>query len=529
MKRYMLLGIVSIVIIAIAALGGYMYYQSSVPASEANKTLIIGSTDPMETTDPIRTHAYWDYVIATTIYDTLVRHSVDSVAIEPCLAENWTMLNNVTWDFYLRQNVKFHDGTPFNASCVKYSIDRAINDGEMSYTQDCISSIEVMSNYVVRFHLKYPCAYFLAVIACFNSAIVSPTALENLGDEAFNLNPVGSGPWKFESWRMGEELVLKANKDYWDTEWTPKLDKIIIRFLGDSSTLKLALEEGSIDVAERYILPQDVASLKSNPDVVALPAVSGYIRVISLDCSKPPFDNLLVREAFAYAINYTEIINKPLKGEAIRLLSAVSPAIFPESSKSSFEKYQQNITKAHELLTQAGYSDGVDIKLWYTPAHYGPVDGDIAVIVADSIKAAGFNAEIKTAEWGTYIQSIMAGTMTNAFQFGWIFDYPDPHTFIEGFYGNTSWLGGFGYYNNDTYTNETYVNELLQKEMSEYDPVKRNALLGELQDYMAETLHIIPLFSEKFYVFTRTNVKDLIVGPVHYTLGHALAHAYKTS
>jgi len=193
--------------------------------------------------------------VISNIFEGLVRFKAGSTEVEPCLAESWKVSSdNMVWTFYLRKDVKFHDGTPFNAEAVRFSLERQMlsQDGSSlnyaSFTFGMVEQIKVIDPYTVSFILKYPYAPFLNNLAMAASApIVSPTAATALGD-AFSENPVGTGPYRFVRWDKGKRIILKANSDYWGGP--PECSTLVFKVVKNSRLRSLLIRFGLADITD---------------------------------------------------------------------------------------------------------------------------------------------------------------------------------------------------------------------------------------------------------------------------------------
>jgi peptide/nickel transport system substrate-binding protein len=207
----------------------------------------------------------------------------------------------------------------------------------------------------------------------------------------------------------------------------------------------------------------------------------------------------------AYAIDFDDAISTIFKGEATRIFTLV-PDAFPESVPA-FKRYSYNPTKAKELLAQAGYPNGFDTQLWYSPTHYGATEADIAVKIQSYLKAVGINAELRYAEWATYVASWKNG-MFPMFFYGWTPNLYEADDYVRPFMESNSYLAGPTGYASAT------ADELLSQVAVETDPAKVRDLYAKLQELMAEDLPELVGWMPKDYAFVRDNVKGFQWCPV---------------
>jgi peptide/nickel transport system substrate-binding protein len=350
MSRTKIVVLAIVLIVIILAGTGYYFtqYQTELKhqaeLEAIRKTLVLGTTDRVERgIEPCMAVSPAEALVTAQIHNTLYNTDPATSKITPRLASDFPTVSadGLAWTIPLRHDVKFHDGTAFNATAVKFSFDRCINLKGPTWDvwYGMVTSVEVVDTYTARIHLNGPYGPYLQLLASTWDGMVSPSAVVKMGEAAFEQAPVGSGPFKFISWTRGEEVVLQANKDYWGE--VPKVDKLVIKIIQDSATLKLALENGDIDIALRQIAPVDIESLKSNPNIVASEAPGTFQQYISFNMRRVPKE---VRQAIAYAINYDDIMSRVYLGTGERALSVIPPPIVGYKAVLGKYQYDPNIS-----------------------------------------------------------------------------------------------------------------------------------------------------------------------------------------
>lgn len=507
-SRKVLIGITLVIIVALVG-GTYIYYylQEQIGAEERKRTLIIGTTATLENLDVVKTVNLGEYMTTTLMYEGLMAFPVDRLGpAELNLAEDYSVSADLkTWTYKLRKGVTFHDGTPFTAVAVKEHIDRQKEKGAWKFLFKEVESVEVVDNYTVVIHAAYPFSEMNELAANNQWIFPSPTAIKELGEERFNTEGgIGTGPWKVKEFIPKERLVLDKNTDYWNKELLPEhIDRIIISVFGDSTSLRIALTTGEIDMAFKSIYAEEYELLRQDPNIKMTPAIDAalWIRPLCIYQDVEPTNNKLVRQAIAYAIDYDKIINLALKGEAIRPLSWVPQHIFPEESVEVLAKYTRNVTKAKELLAQAGYTNGVKITFtWSTRAAYGITEGDVALVIADSLREAGFDVELGSLDWASYLDGIINREIPNLFLPSWPTggEWMTPLSTLDSL-SSKGFLGaGVGY-------NNSLVDALLAEGLISLEPSEYKEIVKQLQEIIAEDLPLIPLWIVKDYVFSRND------------------------
>ena len=358
-----------------------------------------GQTGEPSNLDPIDNVSDQDEEIIKMVYENLVRFKEQSgsLEIEPALATRWEQSpDGLTWTFSLRRGVRFHDGTPFNADAVLYYFRRAMGEPRTrkgwSLFGQLVDSVQAPDPFTVRITLKRPHAYFLNRLAHGGAAIASPTAQERLGKD-LSLQPVGTGPFKFVEWVKGRHVILEANKDYW--RGTPYLDRVTIRPVREASTRVLQLEAGQLQVVG-HVPYEAIPRLERSSDLEVVTRMSNHANRVTMNTSKEPFDNNLVRQALNYAVDKEAIATHLYGGLAVPIPGAVSPAV---GGYVEMRGYEYNPERAKALLAEAGYTDGFSTTLW-TP-DTGAVMKDLALseTLQQYFAAVGVRVRIERMEW----------------------------------------------------------------------------------------------------------------------------------
>lgn len=304
-------------------------------------------------------------IFLTSVYDPLVWQTPEGKFV-PGLAERWEISpDGKVYTFYLRKGVKFHDGTPFNAEAVKFSLDRIVNPDLKS--QKAINMLgpydftEVVDEYTVRVYLKEPFAPLLDSVSQVYIAMVSPTAVQKWGAE-YREHQVGTGPFMMKEYVAKDHVTLVKNPDY---NWAPEfmghqgpayLDEITFRFYPDAATRAPALEAGEADVMGE-VPPQDAARLEASGKFMLLPTkVPGQSLQFFLNTQKFPTDDLRVRQAMLCAVDRAAIVNAVFRGYSPVAWGPLSAAT-PFYSKVLEGTYAYDLNKAKALLAEAGFRD----------------------------------------------------------------------------------------------------------------------------------------------------------------------------
>ncbi len=475
------------------------------------KPVVIGTTDKVTELDPAKAYDFFTWEIFYNTMSGLVTYDPNTHQIVPALATNWTVEDNGTvWIFHLRKDAKFADGTPCTAKDVVRSIERVMKLGQDPswLVTDFVKNVTALDDYTVKFTLKTPASYFLALVATPPYFPVSPKyPMDKIAPDA---TWGGCGPYMIKEWIRDQKLVLVPNPYYWGPK--PKNSEVIIKFYSNSQALRLALENKEIDVAWRTLNPTDIQSLKKEGyKVIEVPGL--FIRYVVIKTDAPPTNNVLVRRALAAAINRTEIAQAVYQGTVQPLYSLVPKGMW--SHIDAFKKYGDgNIQLARKYLQEAGYSESnpVQITLWYTPTHYGDTEAQLATVIAQEWEATGMiKVTVKSSEWAQFVKQLGQGQFMTSL-LGWYPDYLDPDDYLTPFLmaPANSWTGT-GY-------NNTTVNKLLKEAQTLTDQAQRAKIYEQVQEILANDVPYIPLVQGKLYVVTNNNVVSLQVSPLMFLI-----------
>lgn len=302
---------------------------------------------PTDTLDPTVKWTGW-YMREAGIYETLFSYD-ENMNLKPELATGYEKISDTEWRIYLRNGVKFHDGTPMNADAVVYSLNRVLNDNNSRKGEyDFIKSISKYSDNAVTIKTNYTYAPTIASLTDPITSIVSPSA-KNL-----NTTPVGTGPFKFKSFTKDVDLVLEKNKDYWNG--TPKLDNVTIYFVKDDMTRLFKLESNEVDIADG--IPQsEVADLRNNSDYILYNNSTLRTYFLYVNMKKEPLNNVKVRQALNYALDRKQIVDTALEGVGGTPAKSFFPSVMNWSINNKINMVSRDEQKAKSLLTEAGFKD----------------------------------------------------------------------------------------------------------------------------------------------------------------------------
>jgi len=478
-------------------------------------TLVYGTTEKVTDMDPAHAYDFHTWEIFYNIYQGLLTYPPGKTELAPALAKSYSVsLDGKEYTFKLREGLKFTDGTPFDASAVKWSVDRVIAlKGDPSWlVTDFVARVDVVDKYTVKFVLKNPVAYFPSLVASVPYYPVNPNIYpkDKIIRDPSELKGgklVGLGPYVAVSFKRDQEIVLEANPKYFGPK--PKTKRIVIRYFADATTMRLALEKGEIDIAFKTLNPSDITDLEKSKKVRTIKAQGPYIRYLCFRCVGPPFNDKVLRQAVSAAINRPPLIQKVFLGQNAPLYSMVPMGMWSHTDDFKTVYGDGNIAKARELLASRGYSESnkLAFELWYTPSHYGDTEVDMAAVLKDQLEATGMmKVSIKSAEWATYKDN-WRNKLMPAFLLGWYPDYIDPDNYTAAF-GGTAGSKGMGIFFSDPVWDKK-----LNDGQTITDLSKRTAIYQEIQKMWTVDIPTVPIFQGTLYVFTQPGVKGVYLSP----------------
>jgi ABC-type transport system substrate-binding protein len=472
----------------------------SVSTSTPGETILVyARAGESNRLDPIHDDSGESATVMTNLFDTLIDYAEGSADLVPSLALAWTPSDDgLTWTFKLREGVTFHDGTPFNAEAVVFSINRMIQDDPndpdpkpYAPNYEVIERVEATGPHEVTFRLKEPSAVFLRNLAMFPAGIVSPTAVKKHGNE-FKRNPVGTGPFRFEYWKHDEELVLSAFEDHW--RGAPKVDKVVFTVTQEPAARIARIRRGEAHIADN--LPSiDLHAAAEDPGV-AMQSIPGMnVGYLGMNTEKPALADPQVRKALWRAIDKNQILNLCYGDTAQRAANPMPPALL--GYNKDIEE-REPVERAHDpaearrMLEAAGVELPLKLRLFVMASArpYMPEPLKVAQLVKQQLSAAGVDVEIVQNEVSMHFQECSAGRHDLCL-LGWNTDNADPDNFLHQLLSpdNINSIGG----TNNTRYNNPEVQRLLIAGKRELDDEKRAEIYWQAQELIYNDAPMIPL------------------------------------
>lgn len=474
--------------------------------SKGPKTLIFARGGDSYSLDPATTTDGESSRVTRQIFESLLDFEEESFDVRPGLAYDWEILDEgMRYRLFLREGIKFHDGTDFNADAVIFNFERwADPEHPHHYAEEgfiytyytgqfgghkgdeghIIEEIVKVDEYTIDFVLKYPSAPFLQNLAMSAFAIASPASWETYGPRTIE-HPVGTGPFVFKEWKRNESITLVKNEDYWQ-EGYPLLDTVIFQVIPDNSARLTALKSEQIDIMDG-LNPDDIAGIEADPRFQLWERLPNNVGYLGFNTQKPPFDDPNVRIALNHAVNKEALIVGLYNNLAISAKNPLPPGYL--GYNDAIEEYPYDPEKAKALLAEAGFEDGFEFDLWTMPVArpYMPDPQKAAEALQADFAAIGLKANIVTKEWAVYLEETQKGYQ-DVYMLGWSGTNGDPDYFLSNLMSKNSIPGG----NRSFYVNDQ-VSDLIASAVSELDFDKRDDMYQQILEQIHADAPWIPL------------------------------------
>lgn len=503
--------------VSLTGCGGSSNSRSTAPG--AADTLIYGRGGDANTLDPINTDIGEAVKVIVNLFDTLVTYDERTLDLVPGLAERWeNSEEGRVWTFYLREGARFHDGTPVDAEAVVFSLERLIAaehpqvyDSSRPYQPNyrMIKQISAAGPREVRIELTEPSAVFLNNLAMFPASIVSPTAVRRLGKQ-FATQPVGSGPFRFGSWRRDQQIVLEAFPEYWGG--APRVSRAIFVPISDAVTRVQQLKQGGIHIAED-LPPAELDALQGAPGIKIQEQVGLNVGYLTLQMEKPPLNHLAVRQAIAQAIDKAELVRVVYAGHARPAVNMVPPDMWGHHNGLTDRPFE--VSTARELLEQAAREHGFTLPLslrlavMSQPRPYMQQPLQTASFIKDALARIGIEVTVEPRPIAQHFEYLMAGRHELGLA-GWSTDNSDPDNFLYSLLDQDN-ISEHG--NNLSRYRSDEVHRLLIGAQHELDPQRRLAMYHEVQERVLADVPVVPLVHSEIRLALRDNVQDYTLHP----------------
>lgn len=469
----------------------------------AESSLTVAQRQDPNSWDPIDTFLVAWSSAGGSLFDGLILRDED-LKLQPSLAKSWEVLEGgMRLRFHLQEGVKFHNGEAFNANAVKFTFERLLGDegakGPQRSNYVTIKSIEVIDDNTVDFVMNAADPVMLTKLAGYGAMIVPPNYITEKGDAHFNMNPVGTGPFKFKSYTQSDKLELEANPDYFAGK--PKLDKLTYRFIREDATRLAELQAGRVDVVHDIAFSA-IPTVKADDNIEIVAIAGPSIQSFQFNTKKGITKDLRVRQAINMAIDKKVLIDAFLGGYGSPIDSLQSKLSF--GYDPDLKGYSYDPEKAKQLLKEAGVKPGTEVTIDYRANN--AVVGEISQAMTSFLQNVGLNAKLKPIESSVFLNDIVPkGKADELFQFswgGWTFDFDNTAYLI--YHDGERW-NPFG-------TSEE-MNKLLEEQRSIVNQDVRLKILHKVGQLAHDNAYHLPLYNEDTIYAVSKKVKGFVPAP----------------
>jgi peptide/nickel transport system substrate-binding protein len=475
-------------------------------------TLVYALNQEPDTLDSHKANLGVSYVLQGYLGSTLIAKDPETGNYIPYLAERWEVSDDgLVWDFFLRQDVKFHDGTPMTAHDYVWTFQRIMDPETKSPSALgflSVTNIEAVDDYTLRITMAYPNYPFLEALTSFYMQPLSQAAVEAAGDD-YGRQPVGVGPYRFKEWVTGDRIILERNPDFawgppFSSEGAPYVETLLFRIIPEATTRVAGLESGDIDVITN-VEPRDMERLEASGNFVIDGVLFQGIEPYSpMNVSRPPFDDVRVRQAFNYAVNRDVLIKVVALGYAEPQYGPISPTVHGYWPGVEEIGYTYDLDKAKALMAEAGWEDtngdgilekdGKPLKLvLYTdPSTEARVK--VAVILQQQYRELGADVEIRQVDIGTRYGYMVSGDYDLSLE-SW--SWGEAQLMFIMF--SSSMIGAYNF----SFLDDPELENLLNATIGVMDPVQRQEYVNQAQQRIVEQAYLIFLYTPlKFNVWS---------------------------
>lgn len=450
--------------------------------------------------------------VAGKIYQSLLTYDAQ-LSPQPSLAKSWKTSNDgLTYTFELQRGVKWHDGKPFTAADVVFSVDKFLREthprGRLVINK-YIDSVTAINEHTVEFKLKEAFSPFMSLFVVDNMPMVPKHIYDGTDyrTNPANQTPIGTGPFKFKEWKKGSHIVLTRNADYWK-KGQPYLDEIVFRVIPDAASRAVAFEKGDVQLLRGGDVDNvDVKRLRALPNVEM--TTKGWemyapLAFMSMNQRKPPFDNVKVRQAVMHAINRKFIVDNIFFGMGKVATSPIASTTLYHDK--NLPQYAYDLKKARALIQESGVNVGATtVKLLAFP--YGSAWERLAEYTKQSLEQIGFKVQIDPADAGGWAKRSSEFDFDLTFNF--TYQYGDPALGVARHFLSTNAIKGSPFVNNQGYKN-LKVDELFATAAAARTPELRQKLYSEVQTILMNEVANGVLFEIEYATFYPKNIKNLV-------------------
>jgi peptide/nickel transport system substrate-binding protein len=475
--------------------------------------LVVGTTDTVTNIDPAGEFDQPSNNIVDSLYEKLLRIPPGGTEPEPELAEQCEFTDDVTYTCTLRDGLQFSDGTDLTVEDVVFSFERQVTIQHESGGWTLLNainpeeggSVEATDDRTVVFHLSEPDATFPFALTTPNAGSIVPSDVFPADDLQPNQQVVGSGPYVIGEFDVSQRITLDPNENY-TGDREVRNSGVIIQIYQQQSALKQAIEEGEVMVGYRGLGVTDTVDLQDNGAERGVEVIFGQgteINYMVLQASRPPFDDVAVRQAVAQVIDRDAIAESVYQGTVTPLYGPIPDGLWGHTASFQERYGEPDPAAAADILEEAGVDTPVAFDLWWMPDRYGEEIADMYGEIERQLEDSGlFDVTLESLSWEQY-STVFSDQSMDAFDLGWFPDFPDSSNYLAGFY-----ISGSGNFLNAGYENPE-VDGLIDEILTNPDQDAREAAAVEVSGLIAEDAPIIQLWQRDQVAYIREGVTGI--------------------
>lgn len=485
--------------------------------NQEEKVLVIGRANSSLGLDPAVITDHESFKVTVNIYDNLVKYDKEGNSIVPALAESWNMSENrLIWQFKIRDDVFFHDGTLLDAQAIAFNFSRWMDESSLYHTgyfsywnmsfggfPGIVEQVTALSDEVLEIRLKEPYAPFLSILTMPAFGIASPDAIMTF-NENLRQHPVGSGPFIFEAWGEDNTIELKRNDKYWGDR--AKVDRVIFKTIPNKKERLEALSSGKIHIID-LLTKDEMETVGKDKDLVLISRPYFNIGYLSMNMNNEYFKLREVRQAIGHLLDRDRMMTEVFDELSKPANSFLPPVIWGHNE--TIKALDYDVNKAKEMLASVGLCSGFKLELLVMdlPRKYFPKPVLLAEYIRDCLYKANINVNVCIEPWEAVIKRRNKGKYDMILA-GWNGDILDPDNFLYTIFASENLKKGVS--NNHSHYRNSQVDFLLNQARQATDQDFRANLYREAQELIHKDTPAIPLIHTMTFVAIRKNVTDYI-------------------
>lgn len=474
-----LIMLVAFTLLSVLLVAGCKSKQESTDTGQ--KTLTIGIAKDISGFDVHQTTTTLTASVQVNVFEYLVVKDRDQ-NMKPGLAESWENIDPLVWRLKLKKNVKFHNGDPFTAEDVKFTLERIAKDAQFTENRNYrqIKEVKIVDDHTVDIVTNSPDPVLMNRISRLASGMLPSKYIKEKGMEEFMKNPVGTGPYKYKTWSRDNEIVLVKNPDYYGEP--PKWDTVKYRIIPEASTRVAELLTGGVDIA-LDILPSDIERVNGSAKAKIVRGDTKRVLALQVPLSKGELADPRVREAIDLAINEDVIVKQIYDGGAIPTRTLTVRGT-PGLNESLYSTYSYDLARAKQLLKEAGLENGFNVTLTTANGQYLK-DKEMVQLIASMLGEAGINAKLEILESSSFAEKKSAKKFSGLWLNGFSNSLNDPATDYASFVSKDA--AGITDYNNPEF------DKIYKHAETNMEPDSRMKEFQTLQQMLAKDRPTLPL------------------------------------